>query len=77
MQIVKTPTNKDILQRIEKEIEKENWVYRDDFYISKRKLLSILKELFKPVVEDTSVEEMAKRPSLWLGWLWGKKKKKF
>lgn len=60
MKIQREPTIKELRQRVENLIEKEKWVYREDYYISKRKLFSILKELLEPVEEERSVEEMAK-----------------
>ena len=60
MKIQREPTIKELRQRVENLIEKEKWVYREDYYISKRKLFSILKEILEPVEEERSVEEMAK-----------------
>ena len=64
MKIQREPTIKELRQRVEKLIEKEKWVYREDYYISKRKLFSILKELLEPVEEERSVEEMLSKKSV-------------
>lgn len=57
MKIQREPTIKELRQRVEKLIGKEKWVYRDDYYISKRKLFSILKEILEPVEEDIDPKE--------------------
>lgn len=57
MKIQREPTIKELRQRVEKLIEKEKGVYRDDYYISKRKLFSILKEILEPVEEDIDPKE--------------------
>jgi hypothetical protein len=64
MKIQREPTIKELRQRVENLIEKEKWVYREDYYISKRKLFSILKELLEPVEEERSVEEMLSKKSV-------------
>lgn len=64
MKIQREPTIKELRQRVENLIEKEKWVYREDYYISKRKLFSILKELLEPVEEEKSIEEMLSKKSV-------------
>ena len=57
MKIQREITIKELRQRVNKMIEKENGVYRDDYYISKRKLLSILKELLEPEEDEVDPKE--------------------
>ena len=64
MRIQREPTIKELRQRVENLIEKEKWVYREDYYISKRKLFSILKELLEPVEEEIAIEKMLSKKSV-------------